>query len=211
MKRTLRVVLAVFFLAQCATDAFACSCADPSVREKFRAADAIFLGRVVEMNPFEPNKDFPLGMYLVRFEVERRWKGDVGREVTAVADFDSPGMCGDFRGNIPYFDFADFEEAIREACGKRETNRFEPSAGKGAVARATFYFLLRYPGEINAVDSEYPPERLKILLKWHTTNPVSQYERHRNQAIFAAQGNRNPLIDFPQWAKKIDFKRGLGG
>jgi endonuclease I len=119
--------------------------------------------------------------------------------------------CNSFRGNIPYFDFADFEEAIREACGKRETNRFEPSAGKGAVARATFYFLLRYPGEINAVDSEYPPERLKILLKWHTTNPVSQYERHRNQAIFAAQGNRNPLIDFPQWAKKIDFKRGLGG
>lgn len=118
--------------------------------------------------------------------------------------------CNSFRGNIPYFDFDDFEEAIREACGKRETNRFEPSAGKGAVARATLYFLLRYPGEINAVDGEYLPERLTTLLKWHTTNPVSQYEKHRNQAIFAAQGNRNPLIDFPQWGKKIDFKRGLG-
>lgn len=97
MKRTLRVVLAVFFLAQCAPDAFACSCADPSVREKFRAADAVFLGSVVEMSPFEPNKDFPLGMYLVRFEVERRWKGDVGREVTAVADVDIPAMCGDLK------------------------------------------------------------------------------------------------------------------
>lgn len=119
--------------------------------------------------------------------------------------------CNSFRGNIPYFDFEDFEEAIRESCGKRETNKFEPSAGKGAVARATFYFLLRYPGEINAVDSEYLPDRLKTLLKWHTSNPVTQYEKHRNQAIFAAQGNRNPLIDFPQWAKKIDFTRGLGG
>ncbi|HEX6184319.1 MAG TPA: endonuclease [Pyrinomonadaceae bacterium] len=119
--------------------------------------------------------------------------------------------CNSFRGNIPYFDFTDFEEAVREACGKRETNKFEPSAGKGAVARATLYFLLRYPGEINAVDSEYLPDRLKVLLKWHTANPVSQYEKHRNQAIFAAQGNRNPLIDFPQWAKKIDFTRGLGG
>ena len=118
--------------------------------------------------------------------------------------------CNSFRGNIPYFDFTDFEEAVREACGKRETNKFEPSAGKGAVARATLYFLLRYPGEINAVDGEYLPERLKTLLKWHTANPVTQYERHRNQAIFAAQGNRNPLIDFPQWAKKIDFTRGLG-
>ena len=28
--------------------------------------------------------------------------------------------CNSFRGNIPYADFADFDEAIREQCGKRE-------------------------------------------------------------------------------------------
>ena len=38
------------------------------------------------------------------------------------------------------------EEAIRDECGKRDANRFEPSAAKGIVARATLYFLLRYPG-----------------------------------------------------------------
>lgn len=118
--------------------------------------------------------------------------------------------CNSFRGNIPYFDFPDFEEVVREACGKRETNRFEPTAGKGVVARATLYFLLRYPGEINASEAEYIPERLKTLLKWHRENPVNDYERHRNAAIFAVQGNRNPFIDFPQWARKTDLKLGLG-
>jgi endonuclease G, mitochondrial len=120
-----------------------------------------------------------------------------------------PG-CNSFRGNIPYFDFADFEEAVRDACGKREENKFEPAAGKGVVARATLYFLLRYPAEINRTEREYEPERLQTLLHWHNTDPVTDYERHRNAAIFEKQGNRNPLIDYPEWVSKIDFHSGLG-
>jgi endonuclease I len=118
--------------------------------------------------------------------------------------------CNSFRQNIPYFDFADFDEAVRSDCGKREQNKFEPGAGKGTVARATFYFLLRYPGEINRNSTEYTADRLEILLKWHTENPVEQYEQHRNAAIQKKQGNRNPLIDFPELAEEIDFSRGLG-
>ena len=118
--------------------------------------------------------------------------------------------CNTFRGNIPYFDFADFEEAVRGECGKREEGRFEPANGKGAVARATLYFLLRYPGEINAVRKELLPERIEVLLEWHRQRPPSEYERHRNAAIFEKQGNRNPLIDFPDWASRIDLRLGLG-
>ena len=118
--------------------------------------------------------------------------------------------CNSFRGNIPYYEFEDFEETIREACGKREELRFEPSAGKGAVARATLYFLLRYPGEINATKKEYTPERIEMVLGWHRNFKVTRYERHRNAAIQEKQGNRNPLIDHPIWADGIDFKRGLG-
>jgi endonuclease G, mitochondrial len=118
--------------------------------------------------------------------------------------------CNSFRSNIPYFDFADFEEAIRDACGKREEGRFEPSAGKGAVARATLYFLLRYPKEINRTHKEYTEDRIRILLDWHERFPVTRYELHRNAAIFEKQGNRNPLIDFPDWAGKMDFTHGLG-
>jgi endonuclease I len=118
--------------------------------------------------------------------------------------------CNSFRGNTPYFDFPDFNEAVRSQCGKREQNKFEPSAGKGAVARATLYFLLRYPGEINRTANELTADRLTILLGWHRDFPAGDYERHRNQAIFETQGNRNPLIDFPEWAERIDFSLGLG-
>jgi endonuclease I len=120
--------------------------------------------------------------------------------------------CNSFRSNTPYWDFADFEEAVRDKCGKTEQsqNKFEPGSGKGAVARSTLYFLIRYPGEINRTRKEYTEDRLQILLKWHNQFPVDEYERHRNQAIFAAQGNRNPLIDRPEWSEKIDFVLGLG-
>ncbi|WP_432094023.1 endonuclease [Streptomyces sp. bgisy100] len=113
--------------------------------------------------------------------------------------------CNSFRGNIPYFDFPDREEAVRNDCGRRETKKFEPSAGKGTVARATLYFLLRYPKLIGDAEGEFPQERLDLLLAWHAEDPVSDYERHRNAAIFEIQGNRNPLIDNPRWAEEIDF------
>lgn len=116
--------------------------------------------------------------------------------------------CNSFRRNIPYFDFTDFEEKVRTECGRAEDSRFEPSSGKGPVARATLYFLLRYPGLIDA--SEFPADRIGILLNWHQNDAVSDYELHRNQAIFQVQGNRNPLIDWPEWAKKINFALGLG-
>ena len=118
--------------------------------------------------------------------------------------------CNSFRGNQAYFDFADFEEVVRDDCGKREENRFEPSFGKGAVARAMLYFLLRYPGEINRASGEFDLERLPILLDWHERFPVKKHERHRNMAIFAIQGNRNPLVDHPEWAGRIDFALGFG-
>jgi endonuclease G len=118
--------------------------------------------------------------------------------------------CNSFRGNTPYYDFADFGTVIRDSCGKLIGEKFEPNAGKGAIARATLYFLLRYAGEINQTEREYQSDRLLILLNWHRTNPVSQHEKHRNAAIYASQGNRNPLIDYPEWAEKIDFRLGLG-
>lgn len=117
--------------------------------------------------------------------------------------------CNSFRGNTPYFDFSDFEEAVRDDCGMRISNKFEPTAGKGTVARAVLYFLLRYPGEINRTAQEYEADRIETLLKWHRENGVTTYEKHRNMAIFKIQGNRNPLIDHPEWADQIDFLQGL--
>ncbi|MBD2347189.1 endonuclease [Anabaena subtropica] len=82
--------------------------------------------------------------------------------------------------------------------------------GKGEVARATLYFLLRYPEQIDNRSNEYEAQRLDTLLKWHQDYPVNEHEKHRNMAIYKKQGNRNPLIDFPEWADKIEFRLGLG-
>ena len=113
--------------------------------------------------------------------------------------------CNSFRGNFPYFDFAEDEEAQREECGRRETEGFEPAAGKGPASRGTLYFLLRYPGLVGDAERELTAERLELLLAWHEEDPVSLYERHRNAAIAELQGDRNPLIDHPEWAERLDF------
>lgn len=112
--------------------------------------------------------------------------------------------CNSFRGNHAYFDFPE-EEAFRDFCGRRENNQFEPGAGKGAAARATLYFLIRYPGEIDVALSKMDMQRVQTLMRWHKGDPITEYELHRNQAIFEVQGNRNPFIDFPDWADEIDF------
>lgn len=112
--------------------------------------------------------------------------------------------CNSFRGNSAYVDFPDYLEVVRESCGKREDAGFEPWRQKAPVARATLYFLLRYPKL-----GVYSEESLALLLDWHETAPVSEYERHRNATIFEKQGNRNPLIDHPEWARRIAFADGL--
>jgi endonuclease I len=123
--------------------------------------------------------------------------------------FACESRCNSFRGNTPYFEFPAFDEAVRPGCGMVEDDRFEPSHGKGTAARAVFYFLLRYPGEIGRAEG-YDEDRLALLLDWHRQEPPGDYERHRNAAIFEISGNRNPLIDHPEWAGKIDIAAGLG-
>ncbi len=116
--------------------------------------------------------------------------------------------CNSFRSNIPYFQFSPLEEKTMSHCGRREGNKFEPLLGRGVVARATLYFLLRYRGEIQS-SGEMPKERLEVLKQWHKTYPIERYEYHRNATIARSQGNRNPLIDFPEWIDKIDFSLGF--
>lgn len=127
--------------------------------------------------------------------------------------FTCESHCNSFRSNTPYYDFGDDERVVMQDCGRSEpgeAGRFEPRSGKGAVARATMYFLLRYPGLIGDESRELQAERLPILLAWHQAQPVEEWERHRNAAIFEIQGNRNPLIDNPQWASKIPFQTAFG-
>lgn len=148
--------------------------------------------------------------------------------------FTCEGGCNSFRSNIPYSEFSASEEAdlfsrevspveailnpeleaARPQCGLRDGRRFEPGAGKGAVARATLYFVLRYPGVVGDIKSgnkkEFTKSNVKILMDWAEIEPPTEYEQHRNAEIAKIQGNRNPLIDHPEWLKKIAFEDGFG-
>lgn len=116
--------------------------------------------------------------------------------------------CNIARSNYPYADF-DFynpeqdEEPVKNDCGVSTGFLFEPEHGKGTVARAMLYFFLRYQRSIKrefSVRIDVP-----LLKRWAVEFPPSLYEKHRNQAIYYIQGNRNPFIDFPELAHRIRF------
>jgi endonuclease G, mitochondrial len=112
--------------------------------------------------------------------------------------------CNSFRGNTPYAELVATEEQVSD-CGRSEPAGFEPTSGKGPVARATLYFLLRYPGLVGDEAREMQRAVVPTMVDWHAGHAVTDYERHRNAAISEVQGNRNPLIDFPELAGRIDF------
>lgn len=111
------------------------------------------------------------------------------------------------RGNLPFYEFDGGRVATPKCAASRYgriegtgKNGFEPPANhKGNVARALFYFSLRYDIRI----SDYEE---MILRQWHLLDPVDEEELRRNSLIETIQGNRNPFIDEPELSDLIsDF------
>ncbi|MDG0815815.1 endonuclease I family protein [Bdellovibrio svalbardensis] len=71
-----------------------------------------------------------------------------------------------------------------------------PTKHKGNVARAVFYFAIRY-------DFPVPSALEATLRRWNKLDPVDQTELDRNDAIEKIQGNRNPFIDHPEYVDQI--------
>ncbi len=99
------------------------------------------------------------------------------------------------------------------------------SGRRGDIARALFYMDVRYEGGNHGTTNHSEPDLiltddlslitasstgnnestaymglLSVLLVWHQDDPVDIYEHQHNEAVAAAQGNRNPFIDNPAWA-----------
>ena len=119
-----------------------------------------------------------------------------------------PG-CNSFRGNIAYFDFADFEEAVRDDCGKPRDGTVRAGAGQGRRSRGPRCTSCCATPARSTTRDELPADRLTTLLDWHTAHPVERVRAAPQPAIFEKQGNRNPLIDHPDWAAATDFTHGL--
>lgn len=130
------------------------------------------------------------------------------------------GKVNGIRGNLPHAEVGNNAETTKNGskCGTCSTpgyngRVFEPiDAFKGDFARIYFYMVTRYEDRIASWKGEifdgrsYPAFKkwyIDMLLKWHRSDPVSQKEIVRNNAIYARQNNRNPFIDHPEFAGLI--------
>lgn len=88
---------------------------------------------------------------------------------------------------------------------------FEPiDEYKGDIARALMYVSVRYyteDGKWNNSDmtnkSIIKDWAIAMLLRWHEEDPVDDKEINRNNAVYNIQHNRNPFVDYPEFANMI--------
>lgn len=77
---------------------------------------------------------------------------------------------------------------------------FEPAdIHKGDVARALLYFVVRYETNLSFGNVDM----LETMLEWNYSDPVSNKELTRNDAVYNYQTNRNPFIDHPEYIDLI--------
>ncbi len=114
-------------------------------------------------------------------------------------------LANSVRGNFEFaeisYDTGHLPDCSASKSGVSTTggdNNFEPpQEHKGNVARALFYFSVRYKIAIKSDEEE-------VLRRWHQLDPVDDDELNRNNIINEVQGNRNPFIDFPELANYIN-------
>jgi len=114
--------------------------------------------------------------------------------------FSTDDAANNSRGNLPFgIAIPPLVAVSTNAPSKNGGGFYEPRLEqKGATARAMLYFVTRYEDYAN-----YFAPQQAILLKWHRDYPPSQLEKARNQSIFSQQANRNPFVDYPQLADRI--------
>lgn len=121
--------------------------------------------------------------------------------------YPTDSRANSIRGNYDFADVAHDNGSLDENCTASKSGSsaegggddlFEPpTEHKGNVARALFYFSVRYKIKI-------PSSEEAVLRRWNEIDPVDDAERTRNEMVYEAQKNRNPFIDFPNLANYIN-------
>ena len=82
---------------------------------------------------------------------------------------------------------------------KLQSGVFSPrDYAKGRTARCMMYFVLRYQNYNNFMNAQEAD-----LRGWHKQFPPDAIDRKRNNDTYAFQGNKNPLVDYPQLIDRI--------
>jgi len=106
------------------------------------------------------------------------------------------------RGNLPFgIAKAPIDAIAINAPSKRGGGVYEPQdSHKGNCARSMMYFVLRYQDYQNFYASK---KQDSVFRAWNVTFLPKPKDTLRNAMIFAEQNNRNPFIDYPQFANRI--------
>lgn len=97
------------------------------------------------------------------------------------------GVINNNRGNLPFVTGSG-------SYGSASGGWYPGDTWKGDVARMIMYIHLRYDEPWTDVGT------MSVFLQWNVDDPVSDFEKQRNDRIQGAQGNRNPFIDQPYLA-----------
>lgn len=115
--------------------------------------------------------------------------------------FPTNDAANNSRSNLP-FGIAStpyVSESINAPSHLGSNGLYEPrDVQKGRTARAMMYFVLRYQDYSNFFASQE-----NILRTWHETYAPNAIDKKRNADIFAVQKNRNPFVDYPEFADRI--------
>lgn len=118
------------------------------------------------------------------------------------------------RGEKDFDDGGAHVAGTPDSCLTTASTFAPPDASKGDIARMMFYMDVRYSGDVDgepdlqlveAVDTSGTQlGRLSTLIRWHFLDPPDDFEKRRNDLIYANwQGNRNPFIDHPEWVLRL--------
>lgn len=147
------------------------------------------------------------------YNVEHSWPQNEGADSAVPKSdlhhlFATDQVANSSRGSLPYGDtdcdvsYCRFREGgseIGPRQGGTETVFEVRPLRRGDIARAHFYFSVRYRLPIPAVEEE-------ALRRWNRCDPPDERERTRNARIEGLQHNRNPFVDRPEFVDYIgDF------
>tara|TARA_B110000902_G_scaffold247944_1_gene304574 strand:+ start:1232 stop:2107 length:876 start_codon:yes stop_codon:yes gene_type:complete len=103
-----------------------------------------------------------------------------------------------------------FDAGNGNSSSNNQGNWYPGDEWKGDVARIIMYMYLRYPNQCEPTNVGIGTQLFSpngdmpdVFLNWNFSDPVSDFEESRNNAIAIVQGNRNPFIDNPYLATII--------
>jgi endonuclease I len=160
----------------------------------------VYTQRQIKTNTI-PSADGPAGINTEHTRPRSRGVDHTAAQSDLHHLFPTDSVANSRRSSYPFGDVADVLWSDGDARLGYDANGrmvFEPPlAHRGNVARALFYVSSTYDLPIDDAEEA-------VLRRWNVDDPVDTKESVRNERVEHHQKNRNPFVDDPNLADRID-------